>query len=242
MLLIASLLMVGCSAETPTPDKNNNPNTEVNREPETAVPPAVVPTPEDKPQIPEEEETVKPAPEETQKPGTEEKEETVIVIPDWAKDKSYRNHKTSIHFNESGIPNLPVSGDISITEATDEKIVISVDSGTLIITGNQDSSITMNGNTLYPDVDGPEWLKGKAYQGMIVIAFDDRGILEYIDTEHKFSHISNITDYSVDIVLVDAVENLASMTIQKHDPTMETIKLTAEGQEVILVKAEKISV
>lgn len=221
MALIAFTLIVGCSNDTPSPsDKNNktqNSNTQNN-----------------KPSTEENKDTTPPATE-------TDKEETVITVPEWAKDRSYRNHKGILHFNELGIPNLPVTGDISITEATDNKLVITAGADTITITKNEDGSITINDSTLYPDVDGPEWLKGKAYQGMIVIAFDGRGILEYIDTEHKLSHISNITDDSVDIVLIDEAENSVDITIQKHDPTMETIKLIAGGQEAILAKAVKIT-
>ena len=211
LTLIAFSLIVGCSHDTPTPDNKNNSTQDSN----------------------------KPSTEENKDTELSDKEETVISVPEWAKDKSYRNHKEILHFNELGIPNLPVTGDISITEATENKLVITADTETIIITRNENGSITMNDSTLYPDVDGPEWLKGKAYQGIIIIAFDDRGILEDINTEHKLSHISNITDDSVDIVLVDTAETPVDITIQKHDPTMETIKLIVGNKEAILVKAEK---
>ena len=186
------------------------------------------------------EESAKPAPDETQTPDIEDNKETEIVIPDWAIGKSYRNHRGTLHFNEAGIPDLPVAEDISITEATEEKIVVTIGSANLTIAINEDSSIAMNGSTLYPDIDGPEWLKGKAYQGMVVLEFDDRGLLSSDLLDHKLSHIGSITEDSVTYVIVSDDEATRGdlKIVRNADPLL--IDVEVEGTEFQLQQAEKI--
>ena len=234
MLLIASLLIVGCNAETPTPENNSKPDTEINREPETAVPPAVVPTPEDKPQIPEVEETVKPSPEETQKPGTEEKEETVTIIPDWLSNRSYRmiDNGNIIHFNDKGIPNISTDADLTIIATEMNKVTYKVlDNGgneTILYISRTDDghSITLlneKGETavLFIDDDGPTWLKDRTFGNFdekpTYLEFNSRGLLVTAIQEHSFTYINSMDESQVEFVYINTEGSKESLKIEKLD-------------------------
>ena len=88
-------------------------------------------------------------------------------------------------------------------------------------------------------VKGPDWLKGKAFQGVVILTFDDNGIISNELNGYKFSHISNITEDSVTYVIVsdDGSETGDIIITKNPDPLL--IDVNVNGNEFQLQLGEE---
>ena len=162
--------------------------------------------------------------------GTD-KEETVITVPEWLKDKNYRIEDRVVHFNEVGIPSLGSEIDLTIIAAETGKVTYKVidsegnESTQYITSGDNGHSITITNEkseptVLYLDVDGPEWLKNKSFINSETgskLEFNSRGLLDKTISGHSFAYIGSMTDTSVEFIYLNNEGTKEPLNIMKID-------------------------